>query len=787
MLKNYLTVAFRNLRRYKGYSFLNIAGLATGMACSMLILLWVRDELSYDRFHPNADRLYRIVAHASGIDASICSAPLPPAMAAQMPEVAGMVRLQRASHLFSVGDRSFTEENVYYADSSLLQLFHFPLVKGNPKTALSGPGGLLLTEDAARKYFGNEDPVGKTLLMERKTSFTVTGVLRNIPRNSHLQFDFLLPMSYLAQHNDDLKYQRWDNFNFYGYVLLKPGRAYSTADLERLSLRVDEIHRKNEKELQVTFGLQPLSRIHLHSNYLGDVPGHGNVQYVRIFSVVAVFIILVACINFMNLSTARAARRAREIGMRKVLGAYKAQLAGQFLGESMLLSLLAMVVALVMVAALLPAFNALSGKVLGFNLGASELAALLLGLPLATGLLAGSYPALFLSAFQPISSLKGTFRAGRKSVFFRNSLVVVQFTVSIVLIVGTAIVYRQLQFIRNKNLGFDKENLLYVAMTGDLRKNSQALRSELENSTAISSFSVVSDLPTDLQSGTTSIEWEGKGANEQIVFPNVAVDENFIETFRMKMLDGRSFSKEFKADTTNYLVNEAALKAMRLDPATAVGKPLTQWGRRGTIIGIVKDFHFQPIHKTIEPLIMRLNQQGGYVVVRSRPGATQAAIRDLERVCRKLNPAYPFAYKFLDQDLTNLYQAESQMGALANAFAALAVFIACLGLFGLAAFTAERRTKEIGIRKVLGASVSGIVALLSRDFLRLVIVALLIATPIAWYTMNRWLDNYSYHIGISWWIFALAGLAALLVAFLTVSFQSVKAALIDPAKSLRSE
>ncbi len=787
MLKNYLTVACRNLLRYKGYSFLNIAGLATGMACSMLILLWVRDEWSYDRFHSNADRLYRVVAHASGIDASICSAPLPPAMAAQMPEVAGMARLQRASHLFSVGDRSFTEENIYYADSSLLGLFHFPLVKGNAKTALAGPGGLLLTEDAAQKYFGNDDPIGKTLLMERKTSFTVTGVLRNIPRNSHLQFDFLLPMSFLAQHNDDLKYQRWDNFNFYGYVLLKEGRTYSPADVDRLGRRMDEIYRNNEKELQVKFGLQPVTRIHLYSNYLGDVPGNGNVQYVRIFSVVAVFIILVACINFMNLSTARAARRAREIGMRKVLGAYKAQLAGQFLGESMLLSLLAMGVALVMVAALLPAFNALSGKTLGFDASTGELAALLLGLPLVTGLLAGSYPALFLSAFQPIASLKGTFRAGRKSVFFRNSLVVIQFTVSIVLIVGTAIVYGQLQFIRNKNLGFDKENLLYVAMTGDLYKNYQALRSELENSTAISNFSVVSDLPTDLLSGTTNIEWEGKGANEQIIFPNVAVDENFIETFRMKLVAGRSFSKEFKADTTNYLVNEAALKTMRLNPATAVGKPLTQWGRRGTIIGIVKDFHFKPIHKTIEPLIMRLNQHGGFVVVRSRPEATRAAIRDLERVCRKLNPSYPFAYKFLDQDLSNLYQAESRMGALANAFAALAVFIACLGLFGLAAFTAERRIREIGIRKVLGASVGGIVVLLSRDFLRLVMIALLIATPIAWYTMNRWLDNYSYHIQVRWWIFALAGLAALLVAFLTVSFQSVKAALIDPAKSLRSE
>jgi ABC-type antimicrobial peptide transport system permease subunit len=787
MLKNYVTVAFRNLWRYKGYSFLNVAGLATGMACSLLILLWVRDELSYDRFHPNAGRLYRIVCHVSDLKASLSNAPLPGAMEAEVPEVAGTARLQKASHLFTVGDRSFNEENVYYADPSLLRLFHFPLVKGDARTALAGPNGLLLTETTARKYFGNADPIGKTLMMEHKTSFTVTGVLASIPQNSHLQFDFLLPMAFLAQHNDDLKNQVWDNFNFFGYVLLKDGRDYSEADVNRIVRRMDAIYRKNEKNLKIAFGLQPVTRIHLYSNYLADVAGNGNVQYVRIFSVVAVFILLVACINFMNLATARAARRAKEIGMRKVLGAYKEQLAGQFMGESMLLSLLAMIVALVIVAALLPSFNYLAGKALSLNFGVGEGIALLLGLPLLTGLLAGSYPALYLSAFQPIASLKGAFRAARRSVLFRNSLVVIQFAVSIVLIVGTAVVYNQLQFIRNMNLGFDKENLLYVPMTGDMHKNYQALRTELENGTSFSSFSVVSDLPTDLVSGTTNVEWEGKQADEQIIFPNVAVDQTFIQTFRMQIVAGRAFSEDFKADTNNYMVNEAALKVMHLDPATAVGKPLTQWGRRGTIVGVVKDFHFQPIQKTIEPLIMRLNTHGGFVVVRTQPGGIESAIRELKGIWQRLNPAYPFRYNFLDQDLDNLYRAEGRISSLVNAFAALAVLIACLGLFGLAAFTAERRTKEIGIRKVLGASVGGIVVLLSRDFLRLVLVAMVVATPLAWYVMDHWLDNYSYHIRLGWWLFAVAGLLALLVAFLTVSFQSIKAGLADPVKSLKSE
>jgi putative ABC transport system permease protein len=789
MLQNYLKIALRNLLRHKAFSFINIAGLATGMACSILMLLWVQDELSYDRFHARADSIYRLTAEISSDKIATTSAPLAAALQAEMPEVKNATRLFPSESLFDVVSRKFEEKRVLYADSTFLQVFSFPLVKGDARTALSRPDGVLLTEEMARKYFGSEEALGQTIRMDNQHDFTVTGVLQNVPANSHLQFDFLLPMSFLVRINDDLKNNVWSNFNFFTYVQLHERLIPTNVSLGSLEQRITELFAKNEHGMKASFQLQPLTRVHLHSKYVADVEGHGNIQNVRIFSVVAAFILLIACINFMNLATARSARRAKEVGLRKVIGALRGQLIGQFLGESLLISFLALVLAIILVEAALPAFNDLSGKALSVSLSNGKIFLGMLFIAFVTGLVSGSYSALFLSGFQPVQTLKGgTTKIGSGgSVYFRNGLVVLQFVVSIVLIVGTAVVYKQLQFIRSRNLGYDKENLLYVPLKGDLAQNYQALRTELEQNPTTSDFTFVSSLPTGSINSTLGISWDGKDPQVQPIFSVIAVDEDFTEIFKMQMASGRSFSKDFKADTANYVVNEKALEVMGMEAESAIGKQLTLWGTTGTIIGVVKDFNFKPVQQPIEPLILILKPMGGFAVVRTKPNQLEAAIADLENSWQKLNPAYPFSYDFVDQDLARLYKAEQRMGRILNAFAALAIFISCLGLYGLAAFMAERRTKEIGVRKVLGASVASIIGLLSKDFVKLVGVAFVIATPLAWYGMSRWLEDYVYRIDLEWWVFVLAGLLALLIALLTVSFQSVKAALMNPVKTLRRE
>jgi ABC-type antimicrobial peptide transport system permease subunit len=789
MLKNYFTVALRNLIRYRAYSFLNIAGLGIGLTASILILLWVRDELAYDRFHKAARQIYRLTVDISGVKGALTSPPVAQALKKELPEVANSARVAITNQLFIVGDRKFEEKSVFFADPSFLEVFDFPLLKGDAGGALTQPDGLLLTEAMARKYFGNEDPIGKTIRMSPDNSFTVRGVLRNVPSHSHLQFGFVLPMSFLAARRDDIKNNLWDYYtNIYTYVQLRPQVPNDAATLAGITRRIDQLYLRNEQKVKTSFTMQPLTDIHLKSeNLVADVPGHGNLKYVRIFSLVAAFILVVAAINFMNLATARAGRRAREVGMRKALGANAGQLIGQFLGESLLISALALLVALVLVMCVLPAFNELTGKQLYLALLDADLLFGLLAIVLLVGLLAGSYPALYLSSFKPIQSLKGAFRAGPKSTLFRNALVVVQFVVTIVLFVGTVIVYRQVNFMQRQSLGFDRENLLYVLMKGDMYDNYPAMRSELEGSNVIRNFAITTDLPTNMKSSAIDVQWEGKNANEQPIFPVTYVDNNFVQTMNMQMVAGRSFAKEFTADTSNYVVNQTALKIMRLDPATAVGKPLTVFGKRGVIIGVVKDFHFRSLQQTIEPLIMGLNTFGGYVMVKTNPDNTEATIGELKRIFGKLNPTYPFEYKFLDEDYDALYRTEKRMSTFSGVFAVLAIFISCLGLFGLSAFMAEQRVREIGVRKVLGATVSSLVLLLSKGYVRLVVVALLLATPLAWYLMNRWLSDYAYHVPVSGWVILLAGIVALVIALAATIFQTIKASMTNPVKALRTE
>ena len=785
MLFNYFKIAFRNLLRHKAFSIINIAGLAIGMACSIFILLWVRDELSYDSFHTKADRIYRLTATAGNFKAAISPAGMGAELKNKIPGIQDATRITEfPNDLFEVGEHKFQEKRVLFADSNFLQVFSFPMISGDRARAFD-PDGVLLTEDMAIKYFGRKDVAGQTMRMNNSKQVKVNGVLANIPLNSHILFDFLVPISAIEATNDDLKTNTWENFNFYTYLQLdKPADA---TRLMNMNATIDRLYKEHVSTIKVNFRLQPLRSIHFEPGLQIDFPGHGNKQYVNIFFIVAIFILVVACINFMNLATARSARRAKEVGLRKVVGAGRYQIIGQFLGESMLISLISFMLALGFVWLLMPAFNHLADKNVSLKMLNGKWIVGLLSISLLTGLFSGIYPAIYLSGFRPALVLKGKLRSMGGNLIFRNALVITQFVVSIVLLVGTTIVFRQLHFIRDMNLGFEKKNLLYVPMTGDLWGKQQTLKTELANNPDTRLFSVVSDLPVDLHSGTINIWWEGKDPKSQVIVPAMYVDENFNDVFGTKMLQGRGFSKEFKSDTTAFIVNETLLKMMGMDAAKAVGQPFKYQDTKGTIIGVVKDFNFKPIQQPIEPLVLVLNRWGGFVFVRTGPAGTEATIHSLAKICHELNPNFPFDYDFLDQDLANLYRGEQKIGSLFNVFAVLAIFISCLGLYGLSAFIAEQRTREIGVRKVLGASVFNIVYLLSSNFTKVVLVAILIAIPISWWAANSWLQAFAYHINIGWGVFVVASLIALFIAWCTMSFESVKSAVANPAKSLRSE
>jgi len=788
MFRTYFKLAYRNIIRDKAYSIINITGLAIGLASSILILLWVQNELSYDKFHKNAGQIYRITSDFGDSKSAANSAGMPAGLKAEMPVIKNTVRLGESnSTLLEIDNKKFEEKRVLYADASFMDVFSYPLVKGDRTTALKQVDAILITQEMATKYFGNEDPIGKVIRKDNKENVVVTGVLANIPANSDLQFDFILPMASLAKTVSDLKTNTWDNFNFLDYIQLDKSFNPTVANLSGLEKQIDQIYHKHSPDVKALFELQPLTKIHLAPERLGDLPGHGNAQYVNIFFIIAILILVVACINFMNLATARSARRAKEIGLRKVAGAVRGQLILQFLSESVFISFLSLLLALVIVHLFLPIFNELANRKLAIDVWDVKLWLSFFGIALLTGLISGSYPALFLSGFNPVKVLKGNVKSMGGNLLFRNSLVVIQFMVSIVLLVGTVVIYNQLKFIRDRNPGFEKANLLYIPMTGDIWGKQPAFKDELSRNPLTSDFAVTSDLPTDLGGWTLSVNWDGKDPHSQMSFPVMAVNEDFTRTFRIKLLAGRSFSREFRTDSNNYMINEKMAKVMGLNPNTAVGKPLTLWGNKGTIVGVVKDFNFKPVQQAIEPLVLPFNKWGGFVMVRTLPGKTNATIQALATMSQELNPAYPFQYDFLDQDLANLYKGEQQMGNIFNLFAVLGVFISCLGLYGLSAFMAEQRTKEIGVRKVLGASVLNLVYLLSSGITRLILIAIVIAIPLSWYAVNNWLAGFAYHINVSWLVFFTASMAALGMAWLTVSYESVKAAIVNPIKSLRTE
>ncbi|HXB44198.1 MAG TPA: ABC transporter permease [Puia sp.] len=793
MLKNYFKIAFRNLLRHKLFSGLNIFGLATGMACSILIFLWVQDELSFDSFNPGADRIFRVTAKIADQEAAVVPPSLAYAIKTQIPAIKNATRISSEQRIVTIGTKKFDEKKIYYADSNFLQMFNYPLLTGNPAAVLTSPVNAVITEATAIKYFGDAaGVVGKTIYIEntiKGTSLTVAGVLKNIPANSHLQFDILLPMALYDKIKNPTG--AWSNFDVYVYFQLADPVKPTASVLRNIEKQATDILMKNNAQLPASLFAQPLSDIHLHSHFLLDVPGQGSFQYVKIFSLAAIFILVIACINFMNLATAISGQRAKEVGLRKTVGALRPQLIAQFIGESLLHSFVSLMLALMIVYIMLPLFNQLANKSISFDLLNIKTLLSLLCIATFTGLISGSYPAFFLSSINPVKALKGVKILHNQKSFLRNGLVVLQFAISVILIISTLIIYNQLQYIQNRNIGFDKENLLYMKMpdVGNLKNNEDAMRAMLAQHPEMKHFTFTDELPTNLTSGS-QLTWRGMDPGTLVSACRLRVDENFAKTFGMKISAGRFFSKNFGSNDTGYVVNETALRTMNLNVRDALGKIIsTSMEGEAPVIGVVKDFNFKPVQQPIEPLVMKSNfvGVGGYVAMRTTPANFQKLISTLQKSFHIVYGDYPFSYGFVNEDLAKLYITEQRMGALFNVFSVLSIVISCLGLFGLATFATQRRIKEIGVRKVLGADEAGIVALLSKDFIKLVAVSLIVAFPVAWWAMNKWLNNFAYRINISWWIFVAAGLGALLIALLTVSFQAIKAAMANPVKSLRTE
>ena len=786
MFQNYLKVAFRKMMRQKVFSFINIAGLAIGMAICILIFLWVQDELNYDRFHDNANNICRIVMDDQnyGVKWPVVSIPVGPALKQDFPEIQDMVRISDFRGLITHEDKKFDEIGAY-VDPSFLEIFSFPLERGNLKASLSSPLSIVISQELAEKFFGQKDPLGKNLKLNQNLDLTVTGVIQNMPENSYFDLDFLAPFEIYEQQDHDPT--NWGRFQLYTYILLQDHTSFKQLETKIAGL-LQEHDVREGPQLQ----MEPLTRIHL---YAAD--GGGDIRYIYIFSIIAVFILAIACINFMNLTTARSSTRAIEIGIRKVTGARRTDLVKQFFGESILIALIALVFAITLVFLLLPTLNNLANKQLSLNPhGNWSIIFGFMGIVLFSGFLAGSYPALFLSAMKPVNILKGVLipaRGGTKRALFRKALVVSQFTISIFLIISTFFIFKQLHFIRHRNLGYQKDHIISVSLRGNASEQYEAFKNELLRDSRITHATATSELPVMIGKIHTGYNWEGKDPEKESRMTEVIVDHEFIETFDMTIIQGRGFAKDYPSDSSEaYILNEAAVKGMDLD--SPVGKrfeaPIHEGMREGTIIGIVKDFHFQPLHDAIEPLVMFiLPGNFNYLCIRVQPEISELSgtIRYIESVWDKFVPNFPFQYSFLDARFDRLYRSEHKTGRIFGYFTFLAIFISCLGLFGLAAQISEQRTKEIGIRKVMGASVAGITFLLTRDFMKWIIAANAIAWPTAYFAMKTWLKNYAYRTSIGIDIFILAAAMAFFIAFLTVSFQAFRAAVADPVKSLRYE
>ncbi len=793
MLYNYLITAFRNLSKNKLYSSITILGLGIGLGAGMLMLLWVQDELSFDQYHKNADHIYVLSANFK-IDGKketwgTTPAPLATFGKREIPEVVEAVRINTIwnARVFRYGDKVFSEKDGLFVDPGLFTLFNFPLLQGNPRKPFPSNRSIVLTQSTAQKYFGNENPMGKVIQLDDKDGYMVSGVIADMPANTSpsLKGKWFLPFAILNENYQNAKdypdgmESDWGNYNYSTWFQLK-----ENASAGSVAKKITRIHQKNQSgefTANLSYFLLPLSKYHLY-NADGTEAG---IQTVRIFGIVAIVILLIACVNYVNLVTARATKRAKEVGIRKMIGASLPQLFGQFLGESLFVFGLSLLLAVFFVVLLLPVYNSIAEKELVFDIFNPTILLTVGGTLVLTMLVAGIYPAVLLSSFEPLQALKGRISIGSSNASLRRILVVAQFAASIVLIVGTLIISTQMRFVREKELGYAKENILTFGLRGDMGNHRDAIRAELLKQPGIRGVGFSSQNIVQLGSSSGDVDWEGKEPSRQFIINQISGDKELFDLLGLQLKEGSGLLGT-KADSGRYLLNETAIARMGIQ--NPVGKSFTFHEYKGIIAGVVKDFHFASLHQKIEPAIFFYHPGWWQMVcVKTTGKDAPKAIEAISQIWKRYNPNAEFTYAFLDDTYDKLYKSDQRVGVLFNYFSLIAIFISCLGLFGLATFTAEAKVKEIGIRKVLGASVGQLVGLLSKDFVKLVGIAFLLATPLAWYIMSEWLQNFAYRIEISWWVFALAGGLAVTIALLTVSFQAIKAALANPVKSLRSE
>jgi len=791
MIKNFFKITYRNLLRNKGFSLINISGLAIGMASSVLILLWIQNEMSHDTFHAKGDRIYT-VNNRDKFNGNLWAwsttpSPMAPALKALYPsDVEDAVRKLHANFLFTVGDKHVNMQG-NFVDSNFLNIFSFPLLEGNTATVLNSVYNIVLTEKAAKRLFGNEPAMGKMLRIDSVDNFTVTGILKDLPNNTAFRFDYLLPWSYMKKINQDD--ENWVNNAVQTYILLKPGISQASFDQKVQNITID--HTANTKTASTTkvftqlFSDQWLYSKSENGQYVG-----GRIEQVKLFAIIAAFILLIACINFMNLSTARSEKRAKEVGIRKVVGAEKKSLIAQFIGESIVLAFLAGILALIIVEISLGGFNQLVNKQLFIDFANLNFWAVAIGFILFTGLLAGSYPAFYLSSYQPIKVLKGTFKAAHAIVTPRKVLVVLQFTFAIALIICTIVVTHQIKYAQQREAGYSKDRLVYTFIQGDNEKHYDLIKNELISSGAAVSVTKSMSPITERWSDGWGYNWPGsKLGDDKIDFVRFSSDADFVKTMGVQLLLGRDIDiKKYPGDSTSMLLNETAVNIMKLK--NPVGTLIKEDdGGQWTVVGVIKDFVFESPYQKVQQLMVSGPKSWFNVIhYKLNPAmATEKALGMARKTFDKYNPQYGFDYHFVDETYAEKFNEEKRTGTLAGLFAGLTIFISCLGLFGLATYMAENRIKEIGVRKVLGASVTSITTLLSKDFLKLVIISFVIASPIAWYAMNQWLQTYTYRVSVEWWVFALTALVSVIIAIVTVSFQAIKAAIANPVKSLRTE
>lgn len=814
MIRNYFKVAIRNLFKDSFYSFINIFGLSIGITACLLIMLYVNNELSYDKFHKDHERIYRVTTKAQMsetqiMDLGVTSAPLADRFRNDIEEIESITRLFQLNRTVKYRENVFQEDAMLFADSTFFDVFDFSILQGDAKSMLKDPFSIVMTEETAVRYFG-EQKVRNGLALEEQINinndvYQVTGILKNVPANSHFTFDMLVSMS----THDDAHNPIWLNMNYFTYLKLREG--VNSAQLEDkftdivianvipqviayMNMPAENLQDREAVKSAFQLNLQPITDIHLHSDLRGELGANSDISYIYIFSSIALFIIIIACINFMNLSTARGSKRATEVGIRKTLGSLKYQLIRQFLVESILFSIIAMIIALGLTEALKYPFSTITGTVLTLNIFEQPwLLGVIIGLTLMVGLIAGSYPAFYLTSFKPVEVLKGSCKTGRKSSIFRSSLVVLQFSISIGLIVCTTLVLKQMSFMSHKNLGFDKENVILIENARQLGQKGEAFKSEILKKAEVLNAAYSQTIPSAIFNSTICTPEGEDGLDVQIFANNL--DYDFLDTYKMELIKGRNFSRDFPSDSTAILINESAAKkfgwiGVENDPiGKFISKITTDMGTRANyyVVGVVRDFNFESCKSPISANVMFLSTIDNYISVRIKPGGFDEIIRDLESEWKKMAPDAPFQYSFLQQNFEDLYQSEQKMSQIFSVFTSIAIFIACLGLLGLAAFTAEQRTKEIGIRKTMGASVASVVTMLNLEFIKLVGIAIVIASPIAWYLMNSWLGDFIYKTEIGIWPFLFASLLAIVIALFTVGFQSIKAALANPVNSLKSE